>query len=114
MLEGIKNFFRNLFKVNNTKYLEEPKEKAENVNNIHKEHKKDFVNQIIIDNSKEERALKLQKDYKAGIINEKELSEEDFNLLSSWYKEQIEKTKESIQQYKNKIINFKAMISENY
>ena len=110
MLERIKNFFRNLFRINNKKYLEESKEKAENVN---EEHKKDFINQIIVDNSKEERALKLQRDYKAGIINEEDLSEEDFNLLSSWYKEQIEKTKESIQQYKEKIINLKVMISEN-
>ena len=55
----------------------------------------------------------MQKDFKAGLIEEEDLSEEDFNLLSKLYESQIEKTKQSIQTYKNRIISVKSKLAQN-
>ena len=60
-----------------------------------------------------EKALKLQKDYKAGLIEEEDLSEEDFDLLSNLYETQIEQTKQSIENYREKILNIKNKLVVN-
>ncbi len=113
MLERIKEFFRNLFKANNQQYIEAPKEVIEPVSNIKLKRDIDFKNQIVVDNEEEKRILKLQKDFKAGLIEEEDLSEEDFILLTNLYENQIEKTKQSIQRYKNRIISVKSKLAQN-
>lgn len=113
MLEKIKEFFRNLFIKSNQKYLEAPKEIIEPENNIQISRNIEFKNSIIIDNEEEKRVLKLQKDFKAGLIEEEDLSEKDFELLTNLYENQIEKTKQSIQKYKNKIISVKSKLAQN-
>ena len=113
MLEIIKDFFRNLFKTNNQQYIEAPKEVIEPVSNIKLQRDSDFKNQIVVDNEEEKRILKLQKDFKAGLIQEGDLSEEDFILLTNLYENQIEKTKQSIQRYKNRIMSVKSKLVQS-
>ena len=113
MLEIIKDFFRNLFKTNNQQYIEEPKEVIEPVSNIKLQRDSDFKNRIVVDNEEEKRILKLQKDFKAGLIQEEDLSEEDFILLTNLYENQIEKTKQSIQRYKNRIMSVKSKLAQS-
>lgn len=72
-----------------------------------------FKNEIVVANEEEKRILKWQQDFKAGLIEEENLSEEDFNLLSKLYESQIEKTKQSIQTYKNRIISVKSKLAQN-
>jgi hypothetical protein len=72
-----------------------------------------FKNEVVVVNEEEKRILKLQQDFKAGLIEEENLSEEDFNLLSKLYESQIEKTKQSIQTYKNRIISVKSKLAQN-
>lgn len=111
MLEKIKEFFRNIFGINNQQYIEAPKEDVEPINNIKLQRNINFKDEIAVTNEEEKRILKLQRDFKAGLIEEEDLSEEDFNLLSKLYKSQIEKTKQSIQTYKNRIIFVKSKLA---
>lgn len=111
MLDKIKEFFRNIFGINNQQYIEAPKEYVEPINNIKSQSNINFKDEIVVANEKEKRILKLQKDFKAGLIEEEDLSEEDFNLLSKLYERQIEKTKQSIQTYKNRIISIKSKLA---
>ena len=55
----------------------------------------------------------MQKDYKAGIIEEEDLSEEDFELLSNLYEKQIQNTKKSIENYRAKILNIQTKLTQN-
>lgn len=111
MLEKIKEFFRNIFGINNQQYIEAPKEDVEPINNIKLQRNINFKDEIAVTNEEEKRILKLQRNFKAGLIEEEDLSEEDFNLLSKLYKSQIEKTKQSIQTYKNRIIFVKSKLA---
>lgn len=113
MLEKIKEFFRNIFGINNQLYIEAPKEDVEPINNIKLQRNINFKDEIVVNNEEEKRILKLQKDFKAGLIEEEDLSEEDFNSLSKLYENQIEKTKQSIQKYKNRIIAVKSKLAQN-
>ena len=111
MLEKIKEFFRNIIGINNKQYIEAPKEDVEPINNIKLQRNINFKDEIAVTNEEEKRILKLQRDFKAGLIEEEDLSEEDFNLLSKLYESQIEKTKQSIQTYKNRIIFVKSKLA---
>ena len=111
MLEKIKEFFRNIFGINNKQYIEAPKEDVEPINNIKLQRNINFKDEIAVTNEEEKRILKLQRDFKAGLIEEEDLSEEDFNLLSKLYESQIEKTKQPIQTYKNRIIFVKSKLA---
>lgn len=113
MLEKIKKFLRNIFGINNQQYIEAPKEYVEPINNIKLQRNINFKDEIFVANEEEKRALKLQTDFRAGLIEEENLSEEDFNLLSNLYESQIEKTKQSIQTYKNRIISVKSKLLQN-
>lgn len=113
MLEKIKRLFRNLFKTSNQQYIEAPKEMKEPINDIQIQRNSTFKSQMVVENEEEKRALKLQKDFKAGLIEEEDLSEEEFNLLTNLYENQIEKTKQSIQRYKNRIISVKSKLAKN-
>lgn len=112
MLEKIKEFFRNLFKINNQQYIEAPKEVIETISNKQEQRSFEFTNQIVVANEKE-KILKLQKDLKAGLIEEEDLSKEDFDSLTKLYESQIEKTKQSIQRYKNRIVSIKSKLAQN-
>ncbi len=109
MLEKIKNFFRNIFVINKQQYIEAPKEYIEP--NMKLQKNTNFKDEIVVDNEEEKRILKLQKDFKAGLIEEEDLSEKDFNLLSQLYEKQIEKTKQSIQIYKNRIVDIQSKLA---
>lgn len=113
MLEKIKEFFRNIFGTNNQQYIEAPKEVIEPISNMQEQRNFEFKNQIAVANEEEERILKLQKDLKAGLIEEEDLSEEDFVSLTKLYESQIEKTKQSIQRYKNRIVTIKSKLAQN-
>ena len=77
MLEKIKEFFRNLFKINKQLYIEAPKEVIEVTNDLQDQKKLEFESQIVVKNE-DERVLKLQKDFQNLLINPEELSDEDF------------------------------------
>lgn len=113
MLEEIKEFFRNIFGINKQQYIEATKEYVEPINNIKSQRNINFKDEIVVDKEEEKRILKLQKDFEAGLIEEEDLSEEDFNSLSKLYESQIEKTKQSIQIYKNRIISLKSKLAQN-
>lgn len=100
MLKKIKEFFEKLFKKENSKYIEAPK---------NEEIQKNFKEQIV--DERERRALKLQQDFRAGTIKEEELLEEDFDLLYELYIKQIDETKKSIQEYKDKIIAIRTKLA---
>lgn len=70
MLERIKDFFRNLFKANNQQYIEAPKEVIEPISNKQEQKSFDFKNQVVVANEGEERILKMQKDLKAGLVED--------------------------------------------
>lgn len=113
MLERIKDFFRNLFKANNQQYIEAPKEVIEPISNKQEQKSFDFKNQVVVANEGEERILKMQKDLKAGLVEEEDLSEEDFDSLTKLYESQIEKTKQLIERYKNRIVSIKTKLAQN-
>ncbi len=119
MLGRIKEFFRNLFGLNNNKYIEAPKEiiseqnieKVYEVNSKKEQLENNFINNLVVNNVENEKALRLQNDFKAGLFEEEDLSEEDFDLLSKLYESQIEQTKQSILTYKNKIMSLKSKLA---
>lgn len=113
MLEKIKEFFRNLFKTNSQQYIEAPKEVIEPISNKQEHKSFDFKKQMLVENEQEERILKLQRDFKAGLIEEEDLSEEELDSLIKLYESQIEKTKQSIQRYKSRIVSIKSKLAQN-
>ena len=120
MIERIKEFFRNLFGINSRNYLEAPKNNVPQNEILHTNNEKlqsrfnQFQEQIKIkSNPQEEKALKLQRDYKAGIIKEEDLSEENFDILSNLYENQIQNTKASIENYRKKILNIQTKLAQN-
>lgn len=109
MLEKIINFIKGLFKTEKQQYIEAPREVEESITNVKLQ--ENFDNRIIVHNEEEERILQLQKDFKAGLIEEEDLSEEDFDALTNLYESQIEKTKKSIERYKSKIMSIKSQLA---
>ena len=118
MIEKIKEFFKKLFGINSQNYLEEPKnEVLKNeilqTNNMKLQYN-DFKEQIrIVPDEEKEKALKLQNDYKSGVIEEEDLSDEDFDILSNLYESQIKNTKQSIENYRKKILNIQTKLAHN-
>lgn len=113
MLEKIKEFLKSMFKSKNYKLLDTGEEVKEPVNNTKELKNVDLKKQIVASNEEEKRILKLQKDFQAGIISEEDLSKEDYNLLTNLYNKQIEKTKRSIQKYKERILYIKSKLEQN-
>ena len=63
-----------------------------------------FIENIKIKTDKDEaRILRLQKEYKIGKINEKDISDEDYKKLIVLYEKQNKKIKEKIDVKKKKI-----------
>lgn len=110
MLDRIREFFRNAFGSNNHKYIEAPKE-TQKINYIKEQENTNFKEDLLISNEEEQRILKLQRDFKAGLIEEEDLSEADFDALTALYEKQIMKTKEAIENYKNRIMAIKQNLA---
>ena len=108
----IKMFFRNLLKNNNTQekivnqnILEEQKESNPIL-------KTNFINNIKIQEKKVNlRLKKMQKDLENGNIMEEDLCEQELQELRELYLQQIEEKKQSIENYKNRILKIKAQLS---
>lgn len=108
MLKKIKEFFKKILGIKEQQYLEAPKEK---INFEETQKNSNFKEKVAIVNETEKRILELQRDFKAGVIEEEDLSEEDFQALSELYESQIEKAKEAIENYKSRILSVKASLS---
>lgn len=113
MVEKIKEFLRRLFKINNCKYIEEPREEINSSTSEELYKSNNLKEYIAINNTEEKRALQLQNAFRDGKIKEHDLSYEDYMLLSDLYEKQIEKTKQLIQKYLNSIASMKKELSTN-
>lgn len=107
----IKLFFRNLFQNNiqestiNENIITEEQDK----NNIEE---KNFVNNIKIqENKKNLRLQKMSKDLESGEIIEEDLCEQELKELREFYLQQIEEKKQSIENYKDRIIQMKKQLA---
>lgn len=96
----IKKFFRKLFQ--KLKYGEN----NHNEENIIYNEEKDFKKEIEIKQNEEKlRILKLQEEYKKGLIEEENISKEDYQKLLDLYDEQNKKIKEEIERDKIEVKN---------
>lgn len=96
IIKKIKSFFRKIF--NRFKYQENKKEIVYETNN--------FKDEIAIKQDKEKlRILKIQEDYKNGLIEEEDISKEDYQKLLDLYDEQNKKINEEIERDKIEIKN---------
>lgn len=107
----IKLFFRNLFQNNiqestiNENIITVEQDK----NNIEE---KNFVNNIKIqENKKNLRLQKMSKDLELGEIIEEDLCEQELKELREFYLQQIEEKKQSIENYKDRIIQMKKQLA---
>ncbi len=107
----IKLFFRNLFQNNiqestiNENIITVEQDK----NNIEE---KNFVNNIKIqENKKNLRLQKMSKDLESGEIIEEDLCEQELKELREFYLQQIEEKKQSIENYKDRIIQMKKQLA---
>lgn len=107
----IKLFFKNLFKSN-------IQENTINENIIIEQEKSnkiqenDFVNNIKIQENKQNlRLTKMSKDLESGKIIEEDLCEQELQELREFYLKQIEEKKQSIENYKNRIVRIKTQLA---
>lgn len=108
MFEKIKDFFMKIFGIKKQELLIEDV-KYESVSDTRKE---EFEKNIRVSkNEEEERILKLRKDFESGIILEEDLSKDDFDTLYNLYEREIQSTRESIQNYRDKILVLKNKIA---
>ncbi len=110
MIEKIKTFLKKLFVKEKVQYIEAPKKEITSIVNQQKPKETNFKNQIML-NNEEKNIIELQQKLKLGEIQEEDLTEREFNVLTKLYEDQIAKTKQSIQMYKNKIIAAKSKLA---
>ena len=111
ILGRIKLFFKNLFKsniqesmINKNIIVEQEKSNTIEENN--------FVNNIKLQENKQNlRLKKMSKDLESGKIIEEDLCEQELQELREFYLQQIEEKKQSIENYKNRIIRIKAQLA---
>lgn len=111
ILGRIKLFFKNLFKsniqesmINENIIVEQEKSNTIEENN--------FVNNIKVQENKQNlRLKKMSKDLESGKIIEEDLCEQELQELREFYLQQIEEKKQSIENYKNRIIRIKAQLA---
>ena len=111
ILGRIKLFFKNLFKskiqesmINKNIIVEQEKSNTIEENN--------FVNNIKVQENKQNlRLKKMSKDLESGKIIEEDLCEQELQELREFYLQQIEEKKQSIENYKNRIIRIKAQLA---
>ena len=71
-----------------------------------------FVNNIKVQENKQNlRLKKMSKDLESGKIIEEDLCEQELQELREFYLQQIEEKKQSIENYKNRIIRIKAQLA---
>ena len=71
-----------------------------------------FVNNIKVQENKQNlRLKKMSKDLESGKIIEEDLWEQELQELREFYLQQIEEKKQSIENYKNRIIRIKAQLA---
>lgn len=107
----IKLFFKNLFKsniqestINENIIVEQEKSNTIEENN--------FVNNIKIQENKQNlRLKKMSKDLASGKIIEEDLCELELQELREFYLQQIEEKKQSIENYKNRIVRIKTQLA---
>ena len=105
----IKLFFRNLFKINKTEDNTVIENIIEEKNNSIKEN--NFTSNIkLLEKKPNLRLQKMSKDLESGKIIEEDLCEQELQELRAFYLQQIEEKKQSIENYKNKIIRIKAQL----
>lgn len=111
ILGRIKLFFKNLFKsniqesmINKNIIVEQEKSNTIEENN--------FVNNIKVQENKQNlRLKKMSKELESGKIIEEDLCEQELQELREFYLQQIEEKKQSIENYKNRIIRIKAQLA---
>lgn len=109
IFEKIKNFFQRVF-------IKQPEYAIENNCNISNTNietetletqKSDFIDNIRIEETEEQKLLKIQKLIREKRISENDLSIEEKNKLRKLYNSQIEDLKEAILQKTNNIMRIK-------
>ena len=109
MFEKIINFFKKLFGFKDLKLIEGPKKQE---NEEIKEVNEEFLNSIIIvPNEQKEEAMRLQKQYQLGILEEETLTDKQYTALSNLYQSQIDSLKQEITEYKQKIETLKKELA---
>lgn len=109
MFEKLINFFKKLFGFKDLKLIEGPKKQE---NEEIKEVNEEFLNSIIIvPNEQKEEAMRLQKQYQLGILEEETLTDKQYTALSNLYQSQIDSLKQEITEYKQKIENLKQELA---
>lgn len=104
ILERIKQFFKKMFGINKTKYIEAPKvEDGVNIECTEEKYNSKFKGNINLKNNENYRILNLQKEFKEGKIKAEEISEEDTDLLIDIYIKQIGQRLKRINEYENKL-----------
>lgn len=106
----IKKFLRNLFSKNNKKECFTIQTIIEENNTqINKEN---LYNSIKINTSKLNLRLeKMSKDLENGEIIEEDLCEQELQELREYYLDKIQEKRQSIENYKNKIIHIKSQLA---
>ena len=105
----IKRFFKNLF--NNTDTTDDYVAIATNNNSVEIENRKtSFMESIRNIEDEETKLLKLQKQYRSGIIKEEELTEEQVNSLCTLYDKQIANLKKSNNMRKQKLLEYRKKL----
>lgn len=106
IFDKIKNYFKNLFNRNTVKDYEI--ETSENILENQQQIKNSiFVENIKVEETEEQRLLKLQRLIREKRISEQDLSIDERDKLRNLYKSQIQNLKKSIMQKRNKIMKIK-------
>jgi len=114
ILDKILNFLNSIFNKEKTMLLASGENANINKDVQINEMDNSFADRVKIqENEEERRILELQKLYKGGKIQEVDMEKEDVIKLKELYKTQIEKTKISINNYKNKIMNIRKQFANN-
>lgn len=106
IFDKIKNFFKNLFSRNIVEdyEIENSEDVVENQQQIKNSI---FADNIKVEETEEQKLLKLQRLIREKRISEQDLSIEERNKLRNLYNLQIQNLKKSIMQNRNKILKLK-------
>lgn len=106
IFDKIKNFFKNLLNQNTVENyeIENSEDVVENQQQIKNSI---FADNIKVEETEEQKLLKLQRLIREKRISEQDLSIEERDKLRNLYKSQIQNLKKSIMQKRNKIMKIK-------
>lgn len=108
IFEKIKMFFFKLLKSN-----VQSENIAQNTQITSEKETQNFIEGIRISEKKiNSRLQKMQRDFENGVIIEEDLCEPELKELRELYMQQIEEKKQSIENYKNRIVKVKAELTE--